>query len=57
VDQPPPPISPQSPEARRKGLGGQIHQRLSDLGVPQRFFEVLKRVVIGTFTDGFILCG
>ena len=51
------PISPESPEARRKGLGGRIHERFSELGVPQRVFVVIKRVVIGTFTDGFTYAG
>ncbi|MBC9033361.1 YihY/virulence factor BrkB family protein [Sphingomonas sp. JC676] len=57
MDSEQPPISPESPEARRRGLGGQIHQHLSDLGVSQRFFVVLKRVAIGTFTDGFTYAG
>ncbi|MET0308254.1 MAG: YihY/virulence factor BrkB family protein [Sphingomonas sp.] len=38
-------------------MGGQIHQRLSDLGIPQRVFVILKRVAIGTFTDGFTYAG
>nr|WP_218625194.1 YihY/virulence factor BrkB family protein [Sphingomonas sp. dw_22] len=38
-------------------MGDQIHERLGDLGVPQRVLVVLKRVVIGTFTDGFTYAG
>lgn len=57
MDQEPLPISPESPEARRRGLGDHIHERLSDLGVSKRVFVVLKRVAIGTFTDGFTYAG
>ncbi len=47
------PISPESPEARRRGL----HERLSDLGVTERAIVVVKRVVIGAYTDGFTHAG
>ena len=49
----PPGISPESPEARRRGFG----ERLEDLGVSQRFLVILKRVAIGTYTDGFTHAG
>ncbi len=47
------PISPESPEARRRGF----HKRLSDLGVTDRMFEVTKRVVVGAFNEGFTHAG
>jgi membrane protein len=47
------PISPESPEARRRGF----HKRLSDLGISERVIEVAKRVVIGAYTDGFTHAG
>ena len=47
------PISPESPEARRHGF----HKRLSDLGVTDRAIEVVKRVVVGAYTDGFTHAG
>ncbi|MEI9926441.1 MAG: YihY/virulence factor BrkB family protein [Sphingomonas sp.] len=50
-------ISPESPEARRLGLGGHIRRQLGDLGISDRFFEVVKRVAIGTYTDGFTYAG
>lgn len=50
-------ISPESPEARRRGLGTQIRHGLGWLGVGERFWIVLKRVVVGTFTDGFTYAG
>ena len=51
------PISPESPEARRRGLRGRIRRRLGDLGVSERVFEVTKRGVIGTINDGFTYAG
>ncbi len=45
--------SPQSPEARSKGA----RARLDRLGIPERAVEVVKRVVVGVFTDGFIHAG
>ena len=50
-------ISPESPEARRRGLGTRIRGGLTSLGVGERFFVVLKRVAIGTYTDGFTYAG
>lgn len=47
------PISPESPEARRRGF----HRHLSDLGVTDRVIEVIKRVVVGAYTDGFTHAG
>ena len=50
-------ISPESPEARRRGLGTHIQYGLGLLGVGERFWIVLKRVAVGTFTDGFTYAG
>ncbi len=54
-------ISPQSPEERRKGhLHGNPEVRrhtLDRLGVPARVVEIVKRVVVGVFSDGFIHAG
>jgi membrane protein len=50
-------ISPQSPEARRLGVGGAVPKRLADMGVSQRMFEVVKRVAVGTFNEGFTYAG
>ncbi len=47
------PISPESPEARRRGF----HRHLADLGVTDRVIEVIKRVVVGAYTDGFTHAG
>lgn len=47
------PISPESPEARRRGF----HKRLSDMGVTDRMIAVAKRVAIGTFNEGFTHAG
>jgi membrane protein len=49
----PPGISPESPEARRKGFG----ERLGDLGISKRMLVILKRVGIGTYTEGFTHAG
>lgn len=46
-------ISPESPEARRRGF----HKRLSDLGISERVIEVMKRVAVGAYTDGFTHAG
>lgn len=57
TDAAPPPvpegISPESPEARRRGFA----QRLGDLGISERVIVVVKRVAIGAFTDGFTHAG
>ncbi|MBA15217.1 MAG: ribonuclease BN [Sphingomonas sp.] len=50
-------FSPETPEARRQGLGGRIRRRLDELGLSQRVWEVTKRVAIGTYTDGFTYAG
>src|SRR3990170_4027727 len=54
-------ISPQSPEARRKRLasiraafGREVAERLKPGTYP---FEVVKRVAIGVYNDGFIHAG
>lgn len=46
-------ISPESPEARRRGF----KRRLTDLGVTERALEILKRVFVGAYTDGFTHAG
>ena len=53
VEPVPPGISPQSPEARRRGFG----ERLEDLGVSERALVILKRVAVGTYNDGFTHAG
>jgi membrane protein len=50
-------ISPESPEARRRGLGTRIRHTLGWLGVRDKFFIVIKRVAVGTFNDGFTYAG
>ncbi|RSV44821.1 YihY/virulence factor BrkB family protein [Sphingomonas sp. ABOLE] len=50
-------ISPQSPEGRRLQVGGKVPRRLAELGVTERMFEIVKRVAIGTFNDGFTYAG
>lgn len=47
--------SPQSPEARRR-RGGLSHQ-LSQLGISDRVIEVVKRVAVGVYSDGFTHAG
>src|ERR671938_1339921 len=54
-------ISPQSPEARRKRLasmraafGTEVEEKLKPKLTP---FEVVKRVAIGVYNDGFIHAG
>src|SRR5205085_9549865 len=54
-------ISPQSPEARRKRLasmraafGADVQQKLKPKLTP---WEVVKRVAIGVYNDGFIHAG
>jgi len=48
-------ISPESPEARR--IDERRHRQLGELGLRLRIWEVLKRVAIGTYTDGFTHAG
>ena len=56
-----PPVDHLSPEARRRqalahrsGLGNQVRYHM---GPGSRIFEVVKRVVVGTYNDGFIHAG
>ncbi|MFL6863998.1 MAG: ribonuclease BN, partial [Allosphingosinicella sp.] len=55
-----PTVSPESPEARRKRLArakarfGKIRNKMRPGQYP---FEVMKRVAIGVYTDGFIHAG
>ncbi len=49
-------ISPESPEAR--AVRPTAFERASDrLGVPRRGYEVVKRIVVGVYSDGFIHAG
>lgn len=50
-------ISPESPEARRRGLGSTLHGRMSEMGFSERFFVVTKRVAVGTYNEGFTYAG
>jgi membrane protein len=50
-------ISPESPEARRRGLGTHIRHGLGWMGIGDKFFVVVKRVAVGTYTDGFTYAG
>ena len=50
-------ISPESPEARRRGLGTHIRTGLGWIGIGERFWVVTKRVAVGTYTDGFTYAG
>ena len=54
-------VSPQSPEARRKRLArlrAQFGDKVVDRIRPgSRFFEVIKRVAVGVYNDGFIHAG
>ncbi len=47
-------LSPVSPEARKKSP---VPHSLARLGVSARAFEIVKRVAIGVYTDGFIHAG
>ena len=49
-------VSPESPEARRKDHPT-AHARLAGLGPGSRAYEVVKRVAIGVYNDGFIHAG
>lgn len=46
--------TPTSPEARRKS---RFSKKLGDLGLTDRALEVLKRVGLGVYDDGFTLAG
>jgi membrane protein len=53
-------ISPESPEARRKRLAktrARIGRHFSKVSPGTRPFEVLKRVAVGVYNDGFIHAG
>lgn len=50
-------ISPESPEARRRGFGTRVRHTLGWLGIRDRFWVVTKRVAIGTFNEGFTYAG
>ena len=53
-------ISPESPEARRKRLAaspGRLGAMRESLGAGSRPFEVVRRVAIGVYSDGFIHAG
>ena len=50
-------ISPESPEARRRGFGTRIRHTLGWLGLRDKFFVVVKRVAVGTFNEGFTYAG
>ncbi len=50
-------ISPESPEARRRGLGSQVRYHLGLLGVSERAIVVTRRVAIGVYNDGFTHAG
>jgi len=47
-------VSPQSPEERRRHRFGRA---LDELGPGSRVFEVVKRVAVGVYQDGFIHAG
>jgi len=57
-------VSPQSPEARRKRLieardqlGAQFDQYYAKVGPGSHVFQVIKRVAVGVYSDGFIHAG
>lgn len=47
-------VSPQSPEARARTP---FRKRLTDMGLSERTLAVTKRVLVGTYTDGFTHAG
>lgn len=47
-------VSPQSPEARARTP---FRKRLNDMGLSERTLAVTKRVLVGTYTDGFTHAG
>ena len=49
-------ISPESPEARRKRHEGR-RSPIGWLGIPARSFELVKRVTVGVYNEGFIHAG
>lgn len=61
---PGPPVTDLSPEARRRAAltgqnidGGLHHKVASRLGIGPRAYEILRRVALGTYNDGFIHAG
>jgi membrane protein len=51
-------LSPESPEARgRRGLRQGLDRRLKKVGPGTYAFEVVKRVAVGVYSDGFIHAG
>ena len=48
-------VSPEAPERRRQERG--LHRRLERLGIGARAIEVTRRVVLGTYCDGFMHAG
>lgn len=53
-------VSPESPEERRKRLAlsrAKFGRRFAKIRPGSRFFEILKRVAVGVYTDGFIHAG
>ena len=53
-------VSPESPEARRKRLArarAQLGKRFDKVKPGTRAFEIMKRVAIGVYSDGFIHAG
>lgn len=53
-------ISPLSPEARRRRIArarARLQGHIDQVKPGSRFFEVAKRVVVGTYSDGFIHAG
>ncbi len=53
-------ISPESPEARRKRLAkakAQLGKHYARVKPGTRAFEVVKRVAVGVYSDGFIHAG
>ena len=49
-------ISPESPEARAVRPNA-IERASARLGVPRRTYEVVKRIIVGVYSDGFIHAG
>lgn len=49
-------LSPQSPEARRKRRTGRLRAEVEE-HVDARTIEIVKRVAVGVYTDGFIHAG
>ncbi len=53
-------VSPESPEARRKRFArtrAAFDRHVDKVGPGSRPFEIVKRIAIGVYTDGFIYAG